>query len=136
MHALLSKMEPKCFPSWNFTPEMQLCRAAFGISCGFTVVPFPPLVDLLSSRTENHIQNITIPVFHFRKLAMSPFAKNMCVCASVQHGLEAQFCSMQETGSCKTRKYEMLSNNGISAYPSFYVPLYKSKAKPLILDQN
>lgn len=26
MHALLNKMEPKCFPIWNFTPEMQLCR--------------------------------------------------------------------------------------------------------------
>lgn len=50
MHALLSKMEPKCFPSWNFTPEMQLCRAAFGISCGFTVVPFPLLWWISSLR--------------------------------------------------------------------------------------
>lgn len=52
-----------------------------------------------------HIQNIAIPVFHFGILAMSSFAKNTCVCASVRHGLKAQFNSMQETGTCKPREY-------------------------------
>jgi len=43
---------------------------------------------------------------------------------------------MQETGSCESKEYYILYTNGISVYPSFYVPRCKSKVIPLILGQN
>lgn len=67
---------------------------------------------------------------------MSSFSKNVCVCASVQHGLKADSFLWGKQGVRKTREYEMLSNNGISAYSSFYVPSCKSKVNLLILDQK
>lgn len=99
----------------------------------------PPLVNLLSSRTEDHIQKIVIPVFHFGRLAMNSFGKNICVCVSVQRGLKAQFWSMQETGSCKTSNMKCcptMASLHIPSFMFFHVNQKQIQANPLILDQN